>query len=158
MTDTDIASSGRRGFITAALGTALAASLDARAAPLLGVPGTARLAAANAWLEIDLDVFDANLRRVRALAGDAQLCAVLKADAYGTGIDRVIPRLVAAGVGCVGIASTEEARMVRACGYRGRVLRVRAATLGEVETAWPWRRRWPRWHGAAGARCRCTWR
>lgn len=139
MTDTDIASGGRRGFITAALGTALAASLDARAAPLLGVPGTARLAAANAWLEIDLDVFDANLRRVRALAGDAQLCAVLKADAYGTGIDRVIPRLVAAGVGCVGIASTEEARMVRACGYRGRVLRVRAATLGEVEAAWPYR-------------------
>ena len=33
MTDTDIASSGRRGFITAALGTALAASLDARGGP-----------------------------------------------------------------------------------------------------------------------------
>ncbi len=36
MTDTDIACSGRRGFIAATLGTALAAALDARAAPLLG--------------------------------------------------------------------------------------------------------------------------
>jgi len=139
MTDTDIACSGRRGFIAATLGTALAAALDARAAPLLGVPGTARLAAANAWLEIDLDVFDANLRRVRALAGDAQLCAVLKADAYGTGIDLVMPRIIAAGVPCIGIASTEEARMARACGYKGRVLRVRAATLDEIEAALPYR-------------------
>jgi alanine racemase len=139
MTDTGIASPGRRGFIAAAMGTALAASLDAHCAPLLGRPGKARMAAPNAWLEIDLDVFDANLRRVRALAGPAQLCAVMKADAYGTGLDLVIPRVIAADVPCVGIASTEEARMVRACGYKGRVLRVRAATLDEIEAALPYR-------------------
>jgi len=140
MTDTRIASPGRRCFIAAAMGTALAASFDARCAPLLAPsPDRRRMAAANAWLEIDLDVFDANLRRVRALAGGAQLCAVMKADAYGTGIDLVMPRVIAAGVPCVGIASTEEARMVRACGYRGRVLRVRAATLEEVEAALPYR-------------------
>lgn len=140
MTDTRIASPGRRGFIAAAMGTALAASLDARCAPLLAPsPGRRRMAALNAWLEIDLDVFDANLQRVRALAGEAQLCAVLKADAYGTGIDLVMPRIIAAGVPCIGIASTEEARMARACGYRGRVLRVRAATLEEVEAALPYR-------------------
>ncbi len=140
MTDTRIASPGRRGFLAAAMGTALAVSIDAHCAPLLGRPGRQRVVAPNAWIEIDLDVFDHNLRRVQAaVTGGARLCAILKADAYGIGIERAMPRIVAAGIPCVGIASTEEARMVRACGYKGRVLRVRAATLEEIDAALPYR-------------------
>lgn len=130
------ASFGRRRFLAAAAGTALAASLDARAAPLLGVPGRRRATAANAWIEVDPDVFEHNLRLVQAaLAGGARLCAIVKADAYGIGIDKVMPSLIAARVPYVGIASNEEARMVRACGFKGPLMRVRAGTPDEVEGA-----------------------
>ena len=53
----------------------------------------------------------------------------------GVGIDLVMPSIIKARIPYVGIASTEEARMVRACGYKGRLLRVRAATLDEVHDA-----------------------
>src|SRR5690606_30668610 len=74
-----------------------------------------------------------------AVAGDASICAVMKADAYGVGIDMVMPGILKAQVPYVGIASTEEARMVRACGFKGRLMRVRAATLAEIEDALPYK-------------------
>lgn len=126
----------RRGFIAAAVGTAVAATLDAQASPLLGLSDKRKPGAANAWIEVDPEVFENNLRLVQAaLTGGALTCAVMKADAYGIGIDMVMPSLLKADVPYVGIASTEEARMVRACGFKGRLMRVRAATLDEVEDA-----------------------
>lgn len=124
----------RRQFIAAAAGTAFVAALDARAAPLLGLPGKHKAGAPNAWIEVDPEIFESNLRRVQAaVTGGARICAVMKADAYGIGIDMVMPGILKARVPYVGIASTEEARMVRACGFKGRLMRVRAATLDEVE-------------------------
>ena len=130
------ASQGRRRFIAAGAGAALSLALDAHAAPLLGARSPRAAAAANAWIEVDVAAFEHNLRLLQAmLTGGARTCAVLKADAYGVGIDLVMPSLVRAGIGYVGIASSEEARMARACGYRGRLMRVRPATSPEIEAA-----------------------
>jgi alanine racemase len=130
-------SPGRRRFLLAAAGATVAWAIDAHAAPLLGLPGKRGAAGAfNAWIEIDPAIFENNLRLVQAaLVGDPMVCAVMKADAYGVGIDLVMPSIIKARIPYVGIASTEEARMVRACGYQGRVMRVRAATLDEIHEA-----------------------
>lgn len=131
-------SPSRRRFLLATAGTALAMAIPAPAAPLLGLPGQRKAGAFNAWIEIDPAIFENNLRLVQAaLVGDPMVCAVMKADAYGVGIDLVMPSIIKARIPCVGIASNEEARMVRACGYRGRVMRVRAATLDEILGARP---------------------
>jgi len=126
----------RRQFLLATAGAAVAVAIPAPAAPLLGLPGQRKTGAFNAWIEIDPAVFESNLRLVEAaLVGEPKICAVMKADAYGVGIDLVMPSVIKARIPYVGIASTEEARMVRACGYKGRVMRVRAATLDEVHDA-----------------------
>jgi len=93
---------------------------------------------AHAWLEIDASAFEKNLRTVQALVGEkVQVCAVLKADAYGHGLALLTPSLVALGVPYAGITSNEEAAALRSHGFKGRIMRLRAATLGEVETALP---------------------
>lgn len=140
MPDRHSSSFSRRRFIAAAAGTAVAVALEAQASPLLGVPGKRNAVAPNAWIEIDPEVLENNLRLTRAaLAGNARVCAVLKADAYGAGIELVMPSLIKARIPYVGIASTEEARMARACGFKGRLMRVRAATLDEVRDALPYK-------------------
>lgn len=61
-----------------------------------------------------------NLARLRRAAGDARVWAVVKADAYGHGIERVFPALMAAdGFALLDLA---EAERVRALGWRGPVL------------------------------------
>lgn len=126
----------RRQFLLATAGAAVAVAIPASAAPLLGLPGKRKAGAFNAWIEIDPEIFESNLRLVEAaLVGEPKVCAVMKADAYGVGIDLVMPSVIKARIPYVGIASTEEARMVRACGYKGRVMRVRAATLDEIHDA-----------------------
>lgn len=136
MPDHSSTSFSRRRFLAAAAGTAVAASIEAHSSPLLGLPGRRKAGSPNSWIEIDPEIFENNLRLVRAaVAGDARICAVMKADAYGVGIDMVMPGILRARLPYVGIASTEEARMVRACGFKGRLMRVRAAALDEVEDA-----------------------
>jgi alanine racemase len=126
----------RRQFLLATAATALAVTIDVHASPLLGLPGKRKAGAFNAWIEIDPEIFESNLRLVQAaLVGDPKVCAIMKADAYGVGIDLVMPSIIKARIPYVGIASNEEARMVRACGYKGRLLRVRAATLDEIHDA-----------------------
>ena len=129
----------RRRFLAAAAATAAVVALDAHAAPLLGARKASRIEASNAWIEVDAGIFDQNLQRIRAmLTGGAQVCAVMKADAYGIGIDMLMPNVIKARIPYVGIASTEEARMVRACGFKGRLMRVRLATAREIAAAAPY--------------------
>lgn len=140
MSDDRLASSSRRRLLAvAAAGATLATAAAARAAPLLGGRKPSRVLASNAWIEVDPAVFDHNLGLIRSmLTGGAQVCAVMKADAYGIGIDMVMPNVIRARIPYVGIANTEEARMARACGFKGRLMRVRAATAWEIEAALPY--------------------
>ena len=52
---------------------------------------------AGGWLTIDLDAVVANWRTLRDRVAPAECAAVVKADAYGLGVDRVAPALAAAG-------------------------------------------------------------
>lgn len=89
---------------------------------------------ANAWIEIDKAAFEHNIAALKQHVGaKTQICAVMKADAYGHGIDLLMPSVIATGIPCIGIASNEEARIVRENGFTGRLMRVRTATLGEVQ-------------------------
>ncbi|WP_137818762.1 alanine racemase [Pseudomonas sp. 2FG] len=128
-----------------ALALALAGSTHTlHAAPLLdpgtdNPPGHSRIAESNAWLEIDKAAFEGNIAKIQQrLAGKSQICAVMKADAYGTGIALLIPSAIKMGIDCIGIASNEEARIAREKGFKGRLMRLRSAGVGEVENALPY--------------------
>ena len=97
--------------------------------------------ASNAWLEVDLGAFEHNIQTLKDRLGDKgpQICAIMKADAYGHGIDLLVPSVVKANIPCIGIASNEEARVAREKGFTGRLMRVRAATPDEVEQALPYK-------------------
>lgn len=68
----------------------------------------------RAWLEVDLDCLDENYRLVRQKIGAGLgLIAVIKADAYGHGIERISKELDALGVDAFAVISLDEARIVR---------------------------------------------
>ncbi|MCT4558417.1 MAG: alanine racemase [Pelagimonas sp.] len=91
---------------------------------------------ATSWCTIHRDRISRNLELARGLVpDDRKFCAVLKADAYGHGIGQVVPLVREQGVKTVGITSNAEARAVRDAGFDGTLIRLRAATLQEIEGA-----------------------
>src|ERR1700756_5381295 len=74
----------------------------------------AALAAYNGILTIDLDAIVANWRKLEKTAGPAECSAVIKANAYGCGIEPVAKALAAAGCKTFFVATLDEARLVRA--------------------------------------------
>ncbi|MGR5079729.1 alanine racemase [Photobacterium swingsii] len=93
-----------------------------------------RIQASNAWLEVDTQAFDNNIKLLQAkLKADTKICAIMKADAYGNGIAGLMPTIIANNIPCVGITSNEEARVVREHGFKGELARVRAASRNEIE-------------------------
>jgi alanine racemase len=91
--------------------------------------------ASHAWLEIDREAYESNLRLLQHAMGESNVCAIMKADAYGHGIALLMPSIIKTGVTYIGIASNDEARIARESGYTGALLRVRAATLEEIKGA-----------------------
>ena len=90
------------------------------------------------WCEINLERVSRNLELTLGLLPEgSDFCAVMKADAYGHGISRVVPLLLEQKVTCVGITSNAEARSVRDAGFSGALIRLRAATPQEMEAALP---------------------
>ncbi len=71
-------------------------------------------AGASGLLTIDLDAIVANWRKLEKAAVPAECAAVVKANAYGCGIDRVVPALATAGCKTFFVATLDEARAVRA--------------------------------------------
>ena len=65
---------------------------------------------------IDLEALAANIVRVRACAPGAQVLAVVKANAYGHGLDRVLPAL--SGADGLALVELDAALRLRAAGYR----------------------------------------
>ncbi len=95
-----------------------------------------REGSATSWCTIHRDRISRNLELARGLVPDGRkFCAVLKADAYGHGIAQVVPLIREQGVETVGITSNAEARAVRGAGFDGALIRLRAATLQEIEGA-----------------------
>lgn len=70
---------------------------------------------AGGVLSIDLDAIIANYRQLTRRATPAECAAVVKADAYGCGIEPVARALAKAGCATFFVAQLSEARQVRAC-------------------------------------------
>jgi alanine racemase len=127
--------------MVAGLGAApVVAAATAQAAPILSARNfglrPSEAPRKNAWLEIDADAFAHNINETRTIIGPGvKLCAVMKADAYGNGLDLLMPTILKTGVDVVAITSNDEARVAREMGYRGRLARIRTAGTDEMEDA-----------------------
>src|SRR5947208_11200508 len=75
---------------------------------------TAALAAASGVVTVDLNAIVANWRKLEKAAVPAECAAVIKADAYGCGVDPVARALAAAGCKTFFVATLDEARAARA--------------------------------------------
>lgn len=71
---------------------------------------------------IDLDAIAYNTRLLKDMAGDAKLMAVVKADGYNHGMDKVAPVMAANGADAFGVATIPEALALRASGITAPVL------------------------------------
>lgn len=78
-----------------------------------GAVKTENMQALRAWAEVDASALRHNLAVVQRRTPDAGVIAITKADAYGHGVDIVIPELDA-GVAMFGVASLDEARQLPA--------------------------------------------
>ena len=62
------------------------------------------------WAEIDLDALSYNMKNIREKVGaDVQICAVVKANAYGHSAEDVIGTLKEAGADQFAVSSLDEA-------------------------------------------------
>lgn len=68
--------------------------------------------ARNTFATIDVEAIAHNLAQVRERAGRSRVMAVVKADAYGHGLERCLPAL--AGADLLAVATMDEARAIRA--------------------------------------------
>jgi alanine racemase len=92
----------------------------------------------SSWCEISCAKIEQNLRiALDILPAGSRFCAVLKADAYGHGIENVVPILLAHKISHVGITSNSEALAVREAGFEGTIMRLRTATFEEAVDALP---------------------
>ncbi len=74
------------------------------------------------WLEIDLAAIAHNVRRLKALAGRAQLMISLKADAYGHGAVQVAQTALLNGATWLGVACLSEGAALRQAGIVAPIL------------------------------------
>lgn len=92
----------------------------------------------SSWCEISCAKIEQNLRiALDILPAGSRFCVVLKADAYGHGIENVVPILLSHKIGYVGITSNSEAMAVREAGFGGTIMRLRTATFDEAVNALP---------------------
>ncbi|HVF33119.1 MAG TPA: alanine racemase [Acidimicrobiales bacterium] len=75
-----------------------------------------------AWAEIDLEAVRHNVRTLVGAAGDAEVCAVVKADGYGHGSVRVSRAALEAGASCLAVALVEEGIVLRDAGIEAAIL------------------------------------
>jgi len=86
----------------------------------------------RAWAEVDLAALKQNLEVARAAAGGAVM-AVVKAGAYGHGLEEVTQTLAAANVAFFGVANVGEARRIQQAGVATRLYLLGATWAGERE-------------------------
>jgi len=80
------------------------------ASPASGITGAMGEGMSNfeaARLTVRLPAIVANYRTYRRMTGPASVAAVVKADAYGLGADKVAPALAEAGCDCFFVARLE---------------------------------------------------
>jgi len=109
----------------------------------------------RAWVEVDLDALRANFHKVRSAIGPRPgIIAMVKADAYGLGAERVVRALEPLGPWGYGVATADEGAALRRIGVERPILlcappspqSLRAAaesrailTVSDMEMLWRWR-------------------
>ena len=86
----------------------------------------------RAWAEIDLGALTHNLEVARAASG-TDLMAVVKAGAYGHGLEPVAKALAMQSIAFFGVANAAEARRIREAGVKTRLYLLGATWAGERE-------------------------
>lgn len=84
------------------------------------------------WIEIDLDAIEHNAREIAALIAPAQLCAVVKADAYGHGDVPVADAAMRGGAGLLAVALVEEGVRLREADVDAPILVLSEPSLDEI--------------------------
>jgi alanine racemase len=93
-----------------------------------------RQSARPTWAEISLSTLCQNFRALRAHVGKAvEVCAVIKADAYGHGATPCALALERAGANWFGVTTTDEGMPLRSAGLGGRILLMTGFWRGEEE-------------------------
>jgi len=83
------------------------------------------------WAEINTRSFEDNYRFLKTLAGDLELLAVVKSDAYGHSLELCAPAAVRAGARWLGVTSVEEAIAARRLCPEARLLVMSGCFPGE---------------------------
>lgn len=76
----------------------------------------------SAWADIDLSAISDNVAQLGRLAGDADVMAVIKGDAYGHGLAPVAGAALAGGATYLAVAQLSEAMAARAAGVTAPIL------------------------------------
>src|SRR5580693_1151418 len=84
-------------------------------------------------VRVSRPAFFANIQTVRKLAGPARVCVVMKANAYGHGLEALAPVAVEAGADYIGICTNPEAETIRRLGLKVPLLRLRMALEAEMD-------------------------
>ena len=93
-----------------------------------------RQSARPTWAEISLSALTDNFRTVEGHVGPrVQVCAVIKADAYGHGATPCAVALEDAGAKWLGVTTTDEGMPLRSAGVRSRILLMTGFWRGEEE-------------------------
>ena len=88
------------------------------------------------WAEVSLAALRHNFRTVQKHVGpDVTICAVVKCNAYGHGVEECAPALEQAGARWFGVTSTDEGVLLREVGVTGRILVLCGLYPGEEEDA-----------------------
>jgi alanine racemase len=77
--------------------------------------------------------FCKNIQYLRQLVAPAKLCVVMKANAYGHGLEALAPVAAEAGADMLGICTNPEAETIRRLGLNIPLLRLRMALEAEME-------------------------
>jgi alanine racemase len=91
------------------------------------------LTAVRALARVNVAAVERNCVRLRAAS--PQLCAVVKADAYGHGAVQCARAALAGGASWLGVAAATEASELRRAGVKARILVMGALTHSELEVA-----------------------
>jgi alanine racemase len=88
------------------------------------------------WAEVSLSALRHNFRVLQDhVGGDVTICAVVKCNAYGHGVEECAPALEQAGAKWFGVTSTDEGIVLRQAGVTGRILVMCGLYPGEEEDA-----------------------
>jgi len=93
-------------------------------------------ASQNAWIEVDVGAIEANVAALRAvIGGGVELIAVVKANAYGAGVEAFAPALEGAGADRFAVVWPAEALALRRFGITKPILVLGHAFPADAESA-----------------------